>query len=104
MAVTPDAIAAAAYSVFLLDDQDPDAREPVDGHEAVSLSPADVLYETLQTGPSWTIDAAGYNFRHTLDVSEHAAFALAGRNYLLEYRLTPVLGQVMLLRFRVNVI
>ena len=103
-AVVPANIAAVSYSVFLLDDQDADAREPVSGHQAVPLAVAEVLYVALQNGPPWTIDAVGYNFCHTLDVSAQPAFPIAGRRYLLEYRLLPVAGQVILLRFRVNVI
>ncbi len=97
-------IAALEYRLALLDDQDPDARTPVVGHERVALEPGAVLFDTLQADPVWTVDAVGYNFRHTLDVSEHAAFAVAGRRYLLEYRLTPVAGQAILVRFRINAI
>jgi hypothetical protein len=39
-----------------------------------------------------------------LDVSLHPAFAIAGRRFLIEYQLTPATGQVILVRFRINVI
>jgi hypothetical protein len=39
-----------------------------------------------------------------LDVSEHQAFAVAGRRYLVEHQLTPTDGQQILVRFRLNVI
>jgi hypothetical protein len=102
--VTPEAIASATYSVYLLDDQEPDARQAVAGHSGVTLSVADVLYASVQTDAIWTRDAIGYNFRHTLDVSTHAAFPNAGRRYLVEYQFLPVTGQSVLARFRVNVI
>jgi hypothetical protein len=97
-------VVALDYRLSLLDDQDADVRTPVAGHENVSLTVAAVMFNELQTGFVWTADAAGYNFRHALDVSQHAAFAVAGRRYLLEYRLTPTVGQPILVRFRINVI
>jgi hypothetical protein len=102
--LTPAGITAAKYSVYLLDDRDPDERTPVEGHSAVSLTVDDVLYGALQTDALWTADSTGYNFKHALAVAEHPAFAVAGRRYLVEYTLTPVDGPVILLRFRVNVI
>lgn len=93
-------IAAATYSVFLLDDNDPDERIAVAGHEDVPLNVADVVFNSMQTDDRWTADATGYNFRHTIDVSANAAFTIAKRNYLVEYLLTPVSGQVIVLQFR----
>jgi len=97
-------IASAEYSVYLLDDQDADARTAVTGHAGVSLNVADVIFNSLQTDALWTVDTTGYNFRHVLDVSANAAFAAAGRRYLVEFTLTPASGQVILVRFRINVI
>jgi hypothetical protein len=97
-------ITAVSYGLFLLDDQDADARTPVAEHDDVDLTEGEVLFDVLQTDFIWTVDAVGYNFRHTLDVSENPAFEIAGRRYLLEYRLTPAVGQMILVRFRVNVI
>lgn len=97
-------IAAIQYTVFLLDDQNPDSRTAATNHTDVTLAVASVIFDTLQTDPMWTIDETGYNFRHTLDVSAHQAFAIAGRRYLVEYQLTPTAGQIILVRFRLNVI
>ena len=73
-------------------------------HANAALAVADVVFDTLQTDPIWTVDATGYNFRHVLDVSAHQAFTVAGRRYLVEYQLTPAAGQMILVRFRINVI
>ena len=97
-------ITSAQYTISLLDDQDPDQRTAIAGHEDVALTVSDILYDSLQTDVLWTVDATGYNFRHVLDVSVHPAFSIAGRRYLVEYRLTPALGQVVIVRFRINVI
>ena len=97
-------IASARYSVYLLDDQDADSRTAVSGHGDVSLTVADIIFNTLQTDDLWTVDSVGYNFRHVLDVSGNQALAVAGRRYLVEFELTPNSGQVILVRFRVNVI
>jgi hypothetical protein len=71
-------LSAVAYTVFLLDDQNPDSRAPVTGHADAPLAVAEVVFNVLQIDPTWTIDAVGYNFRHVLDVSAHTAFAIAG--------------------------
>jgi hypothetical protein len=92
------------YTVYLLDDQNPDSRSAVAEHADVPLVVSEIIFDTLQTDPTWTVDTTGYNFRHVLDVSAHQAFAVAGRRYLVEYRLTPAVGQIILVRFRINVI
>ncbi len=97
-------IAQITYSIYLLDDDDADRRDAVAGHDAVSLEVAATVSNQLQVNAVWTIDAIGYNFRHTPDVSAAAAFPTAGRRYLIEYRLVPAAGQVILVRFRVNAI
>ncbi len=102
--ITPDDIDSLAYSVYLLDDQEADARSPVEHHNEVALSVEEVLFSSLQLDDLWTADEIGYNFRHELDVSQHQAFTIAGRRYLVEYRLLPLEGQIILVRFRLNVI
>ncbi|MBU4273199.1 MAG: hypothetical protein KKA28_15170 [Planctomycetes bacterium] len=102
--VTIADINSIEYTVYLLNDQNPDNRTAVEGHTEVTLTVSDVLFNSLQTDSLWTVDATGYNFRHVLDVSEHQAFAVAGRRYLVEYQLTPAVGQVIVVRFRINVI
>ena len=97
-------IAAAKYTVYLLDDQDANQRTPVAGHTDVALAVANVVFDALQLEVIWNADAIGYNFCHVLDVSVNDALAIAGRRYLVEYRLTPVAGQVIVVRFRINVI
>jgi hypothetical protein len=93
-------VSTLVYSVFLLDDQDPDARTAVTGHNAVTLDPAGVIFDTLQSDSQ----ASDFNFRHTIPIGVHAAFAIAGRNYLAEYTITPTAGEKVILRFRVNVL
>ncbi len=92
------------YSVYLLDDQDANSRTAVAEHCDVPLTVADVIFDTLQTDQLWTVDTTGYNFRHVLDVSTHQALTIAGRRYLIEYQLAPAAGQMILVRFRLNVI
>ena len=103
-AIARAAIDAVHYSVFLLDDFDPDARSAVAGHDDAALDVEDVVFDTLQNDARWTVDGIGYNFRHALDVREHPALPVAGRRYLVEFRLTPIAGQPILVRFRLNVI
>jgi hypothetical protein len=102
--LVPTDITGIRYTVYLLDDQDADRRTAVVGHTNVPLTSSAVLFALLQTDALWTVDATGYNFRHTLDVSAHSAFTSADRRYLIEYQLTPALGQVILVRFRISAI
>lgn len=95
---------ALSYSIHLLDDQDADSRTAVAGHTDVVLDEDDVIFDTLQDDAMWTVDSVGYNFRHTIVVCNAPAFAIAGRRYLVEYKLWPSLGQVIIARFFVNVI
>jgi hypothetical protein len=97
-------VAAIHYSIYLLDDQDPDRRVTVAGHDDVALTPGAVVFDSLRTDALWTIDSVGYNFCHILDVSAYPAFSIAGRRYLVEYRIAPNAGQIILVRFRINVI
>lgn len=103
-AVTQADIASGVYSVYLLNDQDADSRTDITGHTAVAIVVADVIFDTLQDDALWDKDSTGYNFRHELDISANEAFSIAGRNYLIEYVLTPTSGQVILVRFRPRVI
>jgi hypothetical protein len=48
--------------------------------------------------------ASSYNFRHELDVTQHAAFAHVGMTYLLVYTITPTSGQPITLRYRLQCI
>ena len=97
-------VVAAKYTVYLLDDQNPDGRVAVAGHTDAALAVTEVIFNTLQTDAIWTVDEIGYNFRHVVDVSAQPAFAVAGRRYLVEYQLTPTVGQMIWVRFRINVI
>jgi hypothetical protein len=102
--ITQADIATVRYSVFLLDDQDPDSRTAITGHAQITLPVYEVVFNSLQLDATWTVDTIGYNFRHVLDIAAYPAFAVAGRRYLLEYALTPLAGQVILVRYRINVI
>jgi hypothetical protein len=102
--VTQGDIASLKYSIYLLDDDDPDCQTPVPGHTDVALSVSAVLFNILQTDALWTQDTGGYNFKHALDVAAHPAFAVAGRHYRIVYELAPAAGQVILVRFRVHVV
>jgi hypothetical protein len=97
-------VASVAYSVCLLDDQDPDFESPVSGHTAVGVRVSDVLYDDLQTDAIWTQDALGYNFKLALDIAAHPAFPIAGRSCRIAVKLVPASGPTILFRFRVHVI
>lgn len=97
-------IAAAEYSVLEVDECDPAGGAAVQGHDQRSLSPEQVLYDTLQTPAIWTTDAEGFNFRHDLDVATNDAFPQSGRLYHVRYTLTPAVGQKIVFRFALRAI
>ncbi len=99
-------IASVAYTIYLLDDDDPDAAAEIEGHTDEAVDVASLIYDSLQTDDLWgtDVDTTGYNFKHVLDVSTDQAFEEAGRDYLVVFDLTPASGQVILVRFRVNAI
>jgi hypothetical protein len=104
--LTQAAVTSIAYSIYELDDDDPDVRGAVAGHAAVSLTKTDVIFNTLQTDALWASDTTGYNFRHTPPIGTSQAFAKAGRHYLVEYRITPSAAgrHVIIVRLWVSVI
>jgi hypothetical protein len=96
-------IASISYTIYTWDKYE-GTRTAVEDHEDEALSPVSAyVFDTLQDDGIWTVDETGYNFRHVLDVSAHPAFAAVG-TYLIEYQLTPVAGQVIIVRFAVTVI
>ena len=103
-AIIQSDITAARYSIWLLDPKDPDSREAVDGHTDVDVPVAGLLFDTPQLDNLWTVDTVGYNFRHELDISAHAAFPMAGRTHLIVFELVPTVGSVILVRFRLAAI
>lgn len=102
--ITQSDISSATYSIFLLDDQDADSRTAVGIHTDVGLTIASVIFDALQDDDLWNSrDDTGYNFRHQVPTSSGEAFTIAGRQYLMEYKLTPSSGQVIVFRFVVDV-
>lgn len=101
VAITQADTNTVTYSVFSLDSAGD--RSVVSGHDGAALSDSDVVFDTLQTDDRWEEDDTGYNFRHTINISENAAFASRGE-YLIEYLITPVSGQRIVVRFRINAV
>lgn len=100
--ITQGSASAIEYSVFELNQFDPEDLTVVAGHDGVALDPADVLFDTLQTDAAWTVDATGYNFRHDLGGSGGEPFPRAGACYQVRYELTPVVGQKIVFRFKLR--
>lgn len=98
LAVQQADVASIAYSVYLLDENDPNAESVVTGHSAVSVSVSSAVFDSLQgADPRWDAGrlAGGYNFLHTLSIAANQAFTLRGRRYLVRFTFTPASGQVL---------
>ena len=102
--ITRSMLTSARYTVSLIDPQDEDADTPIEHHEAETLTISEVVFDALQVDDLWTADEGGYNFKHVIDVLTYQAFAIAGREYRVTYALTPTIGQVIIVRFRLKVI
>lgn len=102
--ITQAVIASAKYTIVALDPDCPDSETPIDGHEDVSLTVADIIFDTLQTDSRWNpkIDTTGYNFLHTPVVAVNEAFPVRGVKYLVKYELTSDAGPVIDVQFLVK--
>ena len=96
-------IASIAYTIYLAD-RHTGEQTAVSGHNAVAIDKMAVLFDTLQLGEVWDVDTIGFNFQHQIDISSNQAFLLVGSYYVVQYRLIPVSGQPIPLRFRVKAI
>lgn len=95
---------AIEYSIFQLDPCRPDHLTMVAGHDAVALDVDGVVFDSLQVGGLWSVDAVGYNFRHEIDVGRDEEFPRAGVHYQVRYELTPTSGQKTIVGFQIRVI
>lgn len=83
--ITPAAITAASYTLSLIDEEGV-ADQPVEGHTSVAVDVAGLILPALRCDSLWNdLDAVGYNFRHTLDVTTYPAFTARGRRYRMHW-------------------
>lgn len=111
--ITQADVASIYYTIFLLTNN-PDSSKVI--KEGVSLDPTTVIFDTVQSDAQ----ASGFNFLHQVpattdpveetpgtpgfSASTDPVFVIAGRNYGVEYRIQPVTGQVVIIRFVVSVL
>lgn len=98
--LTISQVASAKYTVFQLDEADIASETPVTGHVDRALAPSAILFDAPQVDSLWTADSTGYNFKHALDVTAQPAFPIAGLHYRCRYELTPISGQIIVVRFK----
>ena len=83
-------IASIVYSVF-----DLTLGTVVSGHNAAAISPVSGVFVTPATSadnPAVWNGKHSYNFKHTISGT---AFPLGGRQYQIEYTLTPASGEAI---------
>jgi hypothetical protein len=86
---------AIGYTIWLLDENDPNAETAVTGHNGVNVNVASSVFNTLVVNdPRWDSEqlGGGYNFLHALDTNANPAFSLRNRRYLVRYTFTPPAG------------
>ncbi len=101
--ITPSGIDSASYSIVEVD-LCGTGDQAVVGHTDQAVPPMSVLFEAMQTGAIWDVDSTGYNFRHEIDVTSDSAFSIAGKTYVVRYRLTPVSGQPVIFQYSIRAV
>jgi len=103
--LSPSRIGTIKYRVYRLDHSDPTIKTIIPGHDEVSLDVENVFFTTPVLDGLWNGDCVGYNFRHEPIVTVHPLFPVAGRHYLVEYRITLTdHPNDVIVRYRVHVI
>jgi hypothetical protein len=69
----------------------------------VALVVSDVLLPTLVNDDSWSVDVAGYNFRHNVTIDESSAVAPTCGRIELRYIFTSTDNMKSIIRFRLKV-
>lgn len=102
VSIRPSWVAAIEYSIYEIDQHRRDRPKLLAGHDAVPLDVGEVMFDTLQTGGSWTVDVSGYNFRHEIGRDQEGAFFKSGARYQVRYVFTPMFGQTTIVRFQLG--
>ena len=101
--VRQSGIDAIEYSIFGYDRCDPHGRRVYCPHDRLALPAGAVIFNSLQTDGLWTVDDAGYNFRHEFDFPASDSRATSDRRLGLEYEITPKFGSRTIVRFQLGV-
>jgi hypothetical protein len=101
--IEPGNVRAIEYSVYELDPCWPHHLNVVSSRSSVPLDVDDVLFDALDVGDLWTVDAAGYNFRHEIDFGPTARSPRSAYRYEVHYQMTLAGGQKTCVRFQIRV-
>lgn len=82
-AITQAKCNAITYSIYSIN-RATGTRTAIENHQDVSLTVANVVFDSNQTGTGWSEDSTGYNFRFVIDISSNAAFATVNTDYVVE--------------------
>jgi hypothetical protein len=77
-------------------------RGVVPRHDGIAINVPQVLFDALQNGDLWSLDALGYNFRHAFDFTQSDTCAMAGKHFDVRYEFTPKIGQKAIIRFQLG--
>ncbi len=98
--VDPAAVASGEYSIARVTPDDPLFEDPVPGHANVGLTLGEVWSTALRLDYRWgETDTRGYNFAFQPQISVQPAFPDRETFYRISFAITPVTGQVLLLRY-----
>lgn len=98
-AITQADVDQITYTVYRQSATQPPTRTAVELHEDLAAAVASVIFDALQTDARWTVDATGYNFRHTIPLAPGPLFATPAAQWIVEYTITPVSGEPIVVPF-----
>lgn len=94
--ITQASLSALTYKVF-----DLNSDAPFTPTQSGSLTVSAVVFDTLQTDARWSADSTGYNFGHVIPA---AWLTDGGHVFKIEYRFTPVSGEVFHVVFQLTTV
>ena len=99
-----DQVASIGYSMDELRPHDAPRRKQALKSNYTRLNVDEVFFDSLECGRLWTVDVAGYNFRHEIHASPDGAFPKLGRLYEIRYAFIPKIGAATIIRFHVRIV
>jgi hypothetical protein len=95
----PAHVERITYSLYACDPHRPARRRIVGGQKGVAVKVNNVLFDSLQKCPLWTVDSLGYNFRHAFDISRDEVGPARRSPHYVHYEFISMIGLTTIIGF-----